>query len=235
MATPSKIGTTTTPAFGSGTSFTFQHTVPATGQNRVLVVACTTWASGAAHTVTATYNGVSMTGIGVRDETVGHNLLTVFVLVNPPTGAAYDVVLTPSASAEFQAAAFALQDVNQSFTNRSGSGTESAGTQSLTWTVSSITAVVGDLIVSFTGSYAGGGAAHPTSAGGGATLDFNVDRNATGSDSLSGSFKTAASGSESVSWSCDAVANYWAASFAFVPASTIAPLAMHQLRQQGIS
>lgn len=87
---PSSAGT------GSATSpLTWSHTVTA-GSNMALIAGCSLGASsvGTGFTMTATYNGVAMTSLGIKIGAGGNGLAQVWILVAPATGAAHNVVIT---------------------------------------------------------------------------------------------------------------------------------------------
>lgn len=155
-----------------------------------------------------------MTVIAATEESVGKGRVTSLLLLDPPTEVPFDVVVTPSASAEMQAHAQAWQDVNQTTPTGTPQATDSAGGTSATWTISGIAADVGDAIVSVSGLFVGGGVANAVAATGGATTEYDVDNNADGRDSIAGSYETAASASESASWSSEGAASYWAVAYA---------------------
>lgn len=77
----------------TGTTATFAHTV--TGSNTLLVVFSNIQAN---NTLTATYNGVSMTQVFKQFSGTGSDYMYCFVLINPTTGT-NNVVLTSGAGA----------------------------------------------------------------------------------------------------------------------------------------
>jgi len=112
-ASPSRIGTDTISKSTADGDWTLSHTIPATGQNRGLIVVAACQGSGQS-TMTITWNGTSMTEI-VELTAVNRWNGLVFYLANPETGTQNLVFsCTRAANKQIFAFVFTLQDVAQS-------------------------------------------------------------------------------------------------------------------------
>jgi hypothetical protein len=125
----STISQISTPSSGQSTNsanafqqyFTFAHTVPNTGSNRVLFVALATCLND----MTVTYGGQSMTKYPTSgtnatgsscngNDVSGFGTVVYYYLINPPTGTNTVAVTTGSAGSQYAAAvAVAFQNVDQ--------------------------------------------------------------------------------------------------------------------------
>lgn len=115
----------------TGTTATFAHTV--TGSNTILIVYCCIQTN---NTLTATYNGVSMTQVFKQFSGTGSDYLYAFILIAPTTGS-NNVVLTSGASTNWSAsmalsytgaAQSAQPDSFNSVQNGSGTGNMTVAT-----------------------------------------------------------------------------------------------------------
>lgn len=104
------------------TSFTFSHTVGASGTNRILFVGVNT--SSVQNLSSVTYNGQGMTLIDSYNETYNNSYAYLYYLVAPATGT-HDVVITAPSSTWMHATA-------ASYTGASQTGVPDAWTKSRT-------------------------------------------------------------------------------------------------------
>jgi len=115
---------------GTGTTVTVSHVC--SGDNRVLIVDAALGISPDNRTLTATYNGVAMTSLGLRhsnDDTAGY--IEKFILINPASGT-HDIVVTRSGTGtptlivggiSFKNASQTLSDYTGNFFSAAGSST----------------------------------------------------------------------------------------------------------------
>lgn len=92
-----------------GTSVTLSHTC--TGSNLILFVGAAQ--ASATATLTATYNGVSMTAIDLQNNVGGTTRSRLFYLLNPATGA-NNIVVSSDVNADLYVAGCSYTGVNQS-------------------------------------------------------------------------------------------------------------------------
>jgi len=114
---------------GTGATVTVSHTC--TGSNRVLIVDAALGINPDTRTLTATYNGVSMTSLGLRhsnDQSSGY--IEKFILINPDSGT-HDIVVTRSGTGtptlivggmSFNGASQTLADYTGNFFSAAGDG-----------------------------------------------------------------------------------------------------------------
>ena len=113
---PTLSGTPTGQFLTGVTSNTFSFTMPATGENRAVVVNVGAFDSAANSIASVTYGGVAMTKVGATQGVMTDNgVVEQYILVDPPTGA-NNVVITMSGSAadELFGSASGWVDVDQS-------------------------------------------------------------------------------------------------------------------------
>ena len=145
-ASPSRIGTDTISKSTADGDWTLSHTIPATGQNRALIVVAACQGSGQS-TMTITWNGTSMTEI-VELVAVNRWNGLVFYLANPETGTQNLVFsCTRAADKQIFAFVFTLQDVAQSSPVDVSGQADGAGVALLSKSVTTVTD--GDLILTW--------------------------------------------------------------------------------------
>lgn len=131
--TPAKEITQSTSAIGSSaTSVTFAHSV--TGTNPLLVVGTTLDTNpDIINMSTVTYNGTSLTNIGrIRNATTTETEL--WYLAAPAAGS-HDIVVTPSAAADFTVQAITISGMDQSApldTSNTATGTSTTPSRAIT-------------------------------------------------------------------------------------------------------
>lgn len=141
VANPTIIGTNTT-GNATGANPSFAHTVPSTGQNRVLVVL---WQEDGALASGMTWNGAAMTKIAVHTAAaVAHQ--SAWYIVNPDTGA-HTVALTKGSGGSGWIA-LTLQDVNQS-APQDATGVAGSGGSGTSWTADIGTPASDSLTINF--------------------------------------------------------------------------------------
>lgn len=144
MPSPSRIGTdTSSEGSVSGSTFTVSHTVPATGQNRALIVIPVN-NDNTKNTTGVTWNGTAMTQLYYREATQRQDI-SFWFLANPEAGT-FNIVSTQSGSGAtaYGLSAFTLQDCVQS---SPADGTNGAGANATSISASITSTVDNDLYI----------------------------------------------------------------------------------------
>lgn len=145
----------------ASTSLTWAHTVTA-GSNMALIAGCALGAStaGSGFTMTATYNAVTMTSLGIKIGPGGNGLAQLWVLVAPATGAAHNVVITKTVGGTpttLVGGSMSFSGVNQ--TTPTGTLFTNSGTTGTTGSASVTGTTVGNQITAMIASGSGSNAA----------------------------------------------------------------------------
>jgi hypothetical protein len=156
-------------------------TIPATGTNRILVVATFIYHSSGELSVSGvTYNGVAMTAAGAGYGTISDSgQLRYWYLLNPPTGSSYNIVATLSGAGtceEMAIMAQAFSDVDQTTPFGSQVGTNGTNSAASTGTVS---LAGSDIALAVWSGYDAAGAYTITPNGTGIVEDENGNFNTT--------------------------------------------------------
>lgn len=117
-------------------TLTYSHTC--TGSDLILFVFVDQYSSGNDYTSGVTYNGVSMTRVASRNITNLGEFLSMYVLVNPATGA-NDIVISSSQAASFRSTAASYTGAKQ--TGQPDANTTAQSSSAATTFANSITTV----------------------------------------------------------------------------------------------